>query len=177
MTVEIFQVLSIASFVIAAVLFIVAIVLFFILDIVSVSGELSGRTAKKAIDAIKNQSKESENSNKGLVSSVRERMTDKISASGKLKSEIKEFSIGVGTEKFATATLINAASETTILNNNETTLLHAAANETTVLTATPEYKQEANVVHEPEVGKVEPVFADFVLEVEMSFTGSSEIIE
>ena len=49
MTVELLQIISLVSFIIAGVLLLLGIALFFLLDVPKLYGDISGRTAKKAI--------------------------------------------------------------------------------------------------------------------------------
>ena len=215
MTVELLELLSLISFILAGVLLLLGIALFFLLDVPKLYGDISGRTAKKAIEAIRQQNEATGNKafKPSKVNEDRGRLTDRISASGKISRGATSSSIGVGTQKFATGQLAPQANETTVLNTggnettvlqtggNETTVLNAGGNETTVLQAggneTTVLMQPANetTVLTQEVAQnipgatgalsyVETASNEvtienpyFVLEVEMNFTGSTEIIE
>lgn len=136
MTYEVYRYIFIGGAILAAILFIISVILFIVLKIPSVIGDLSGATARKAIEDIRNQ-----NENTGekvykssLVNRERGKLTDKISPSGNL---IKNPSGGIWgamtTEKISTQKLSeDAANETTVLGSNETTVL-GGGNETTVL--------------------------------------------
>lgn len=169
MTVELLQTLSLISFIIAGVLLLVGVALFFLLDIPKLYGEISGRTARKAIEAIQRQNQENQTYSQGSANASRVKLTDKITKSGKLESQTAGLPVSTGTQKFATSALIQQANETTVLTAeqaNETTVLTAeTASETTVLTQEECVIQE---VHNP---------TKFTIEVEMSFTGSAELIE
>lgn len=173
MTVELLQTLSLVAYIVAAILFLVGVALFFLLDVPKLYGDVSGRTAKKAIEAIRQQNENSGNKayKPSPVNAARGKLTDKITQSGKLESATAGLPVSVGTEKFATATL---APQT-----NETSLLSEQANETTVLTGMLSQAGETSVLVQDSDVIAASVVADgsFTLDVEMSFTGSSEIIE
>lgn len=183
MTVELLQTLSLASYVAAAVMLLLGVALFFLFDVPRLYGELSGRTAKKAIEAIRKQNASEGNkaSKPSVVNAERGRVTDRISYSGKVIAATGGLNISVGTEKFATATLApKQGNETTLLVEGapETTLLVQPSNETTVLNINMSEQGKTEILHQDIVG-AEKVAYDgaFRVEVEMSFTGSSEIIE
>lgn len=162
MSVQLLQTLSLIAFIVAAVLFLIAVALFFLLDIPKLYGDISGRTARKAIEAIREQNRASGNKayHPSAVNEERGRLTDRITQSGNLESRQADMSIGVGTEKFSTEMIYSQSNETTILNGE-----YSAASETTILTN--------NVVDE----NSSTTNNGFSLEVEISFTGSSDIIE
>ena len=173
MTVELLQTLSLVAYIAAGVLFLVAVALFFLLDVPKLYGDVSGRTAKKAIEAIPQQNESTGNKayKPSAVNAERGKLTDKITQSGRLQSQTAGLSVSVGTEKFATSTLAPQPKETTVLEGT--------TNETTVLTGTlPTGGGETTLLVNEEF-HAEPVSADgkFTVDVEMSFTGSSEIIE
>lgn len=173
MTVEMLQTLSLAAYIIAGVLFLVAVALFFLLDILKVYGDISGRTAKKAIEAIRQQNESTGNKayKPSAVNAKRGKLTDKITLSGRLKERTAGLPINVGTEKISTSRLTPQTNETIVLNErtNETTVLKddfpAETGETTLLV-----DGEPQVIRDSENGK-------FRVDIELSFTGSSEIIE
>lgn len=176
MTVELLQIISLVSFIIAGVLLLLGIALFFLLDVPKLYGDISGRTAKKAIEAIRQQNESSGNKayKPSAVNAERGKLTDKISHSGSVVGKTSGSGISVGTEKLHTDVLAAKANETTVLNNgtNETTVLehHSSVGETTVLAQ-----------NQVGVGAIVPestsLDGKFTVDVEMSFTGSSEIIE
>ena len=173
MTVELLQTASLIAFIAAGVLFLVAVALFFLLDVPKLYGDISGRTAKKAIEAIRQQNESSGNKayKPSAVNEERGKLTDRITKSGNLQPKTDGLSIGVGTEKFSTSTLFPQSNETTVLQNtaSKTTVLMSSAptegGETTLLV-----NEEPNVAQAPAEGT-------FAVDVEMFFTGSSEIIE
>lgn len=158
MTVELLNLFSLVAYISAGALFLVAIALFFLLNVPKLIGDISGATAKKAIEAIRQQNENSGgkaykhnpfNANRG-------KLTDKISPSGKLERRTRE--------------LLQAAQATTLLNNcNETTVLNQSEAGATTLLSAPE----------PDDAKeLKPAATAWVtVDVEMSFTESSELIE
>lgn len=176
MTVELLQIISLVSFIIAGVLLLLGIALFFLLDVPKLYGDISGRTAKKAIEAIRQQNESSGNKayKPSAVNAERGKLTDKISHSGSVVGKTSGSGISVGTEKLHTDVLTAKANETTVLNNgsSETTVLEhqGGAGETTVLA------QNQVGVNSDESANI-PASSGFTVDVEMSFTGSSEIIE
>ena len=108
MTVELLKTLSLAAYIIAGVLFLIAVALFFLLDILKVYGDISGRTAKKAIEAIRLQNESTGNKayKPSAVNAKRGKLTDKITPSGRLKKFTDGLPISVGTEKFQTSKLM-----------------------------------------------------------------------
>lgn len=172
MSVELLNTLSLAAYITAGVLLLVAIALFFLLNVPKLIGDISGSTAKKAIEAIRQQ-----NENTGdkaykpsPVNAARGKLTDKISPSGKLERRTSGMSISAQTEKFDTTELLKAAQATTLLNiGNETTVLNQSESGATTLLS------DQGTGDENEQKSSLP--AEVTVDVEMSFTGSSEIIE
>lgn len=183
MSVELLQTLSLALYIVAGVLFLVGIALFFLLDVPKLYGDVSGRTAKKAIEAIRQQNESTGNKayKPSAVNAERGKLTDKITQSGRLQSQTAGLPVGVGTEKLDTAALTQYANETTALTEaaGGTAVLEQPAGETTVLTETLCAAGETTLLMNNEVPLSDTVTAstDFTVDVEMSFTGSSEIIE
>ena len=182
MTVELLQTLSLVAYIAAGVLFLVAVALFFLLDVPKLYGDVSGRTAKKAIEAIRQQNESTGNKayKPSAVNAERGKLTDKITQSGRLQSQTAGLPVSVGTEKFATSTLAPQPNETTVLDGpaGETSVLAQPAGETTVLTGALPVTQsgETTVLVGGEAGATSAA-DEFTVDVEMSFTGSSEIIE
>lgn len=183
MSVEVLQTLSLALYIVAGVLFLVGIALFFLLDVPKLYGDVSGRTAKKAIEAIRQQNESTGNKayKPSAVNAERGKLTDKITQSGRLQSQTTGLPVSVGTEKLDTSTLMPQPSETTVLAEaaNETTVLEQPVGETTVLTGTISPAGETTILVSNEESSSETVAdpAKFTVDVEMFFTGSSEIIE
>ncbi len=192
MTVELLQTLSVVAYVVAGVLFLVAVALFFLLDIPKLYGEVFGHTARKAIEAIRQQNAGAEGGirRSNPVSAERRTLTGKISHSGRVKIQTANLPVGA-TPANETTVLSSTSNETTVLstNANETTVLSHAANETTVLsnavdeTTSLSNSSPGSVAETLLLSPDQPIIDvvsqsdSFKLEVEMAFTGSSEMIE
>lgn len=177
MSVEQLQTFSLVSYIIAGVLVLVAIALFFLLDIKKVIGDVTGATARKAINTIRKQNEASGNKayKPSPVNAARGKLTDKISPSGRLQPQTAGIGGSPGTEKFDTTKLMPSAEATTVLNGGrgETTVLeqNATSGETTVLSDnTDNQSKDAESIDNKHK-------AHFHTDVEMGFTDSSEIIE
>ena len=89
--------------------------------------------------------------------------------------------LNVGTEKFSTSALTPQSAETTILGQacGETDVLEQQTGETTVFNGSSSVVgQTTLLIQETEEKQVTySEYKDFTVDVEMSFTGSSEIIE
>lgn len=142
MSIDVLQTCSIGFWVAAGIFFLTAVALFFLMDIPKLYGEISGRTARKAIEQIRKHNAEA--------------LTGDIASS--------HTGSGVRTEKFSTATLApeTVAGATTVL---------AEAGAMTMLTE-PEHLQSAENDRQPP-----EAMDDFVLENELSYAESVEIIE
>lgn len=178
MSVEQLQTFSLVSYIIAGVLFLLAIALFFLLDIKKVIGDVTGATARKAINTIREQNEASGDKayKPSPVNAARGKLTDKISPSGRLQPQTAGIGGSPGTEKFDTTELTPQSEETTVLSENtsETTVLShiSQIGETSVLSADVDEQS----VEKNQNEKV-PDNNDFSTDVEMSFTDSTEIIE
>lgn len=164
MTVELLQTLSVVSFIVAGVLFLLAIALFFLLNVPKLFGDLTGATARKAIESIRMHNEGSDVNSSNLSNSGK----------GKSKQNKPSSSGGeIGTEKFST-TKLSTAQETTILGKarNETTILSRGQNETTILAPPPVQPEEVAPIEIP-AGEIK----EFTIVEELGFTSSSEIIE
>lgn len=117
MSVEVLQSISIAAFIAAAALFLISVALFFIFDIPKTFGEISGSTAKKAIENIRRQNEQTgtKEYRPSPVNAERGKITDKISPSGKLLQKETPVGFSVGTEKLNTADLSQGEGVTTVL--------------------------------------------------------------
>lgn len=170
MSVELLQTLSLVSYIIAGILLLASVALFFLLDVPKLYGDISGRTAQKAIKAIRQQNERTGDKayKPSAVNAARGKVTDKMTPSGRLGEVTAGLPIGVETEKLAVSNMEPTA--------NETTVLMEPAGETTVLEDTTAGE---TAVLEQDVGNAGSYAADtaFAVEVEMGFTGSSELIE
>lgn len=136
MTYEVYRYIFFGGAILAAIMFIISVILFIVLKIPSVIGDLSGATARKAIEDIRNQNENTgeKTYKSSQVNRERGKLTDKISQSGSLiKNPSGAIWGAMATEKISTQKLADdAANETTVLGGNETTVL-GGGNETTVL--------------------------------------------
>ncbi|MEE0059604.1 MAG: hypothetical protein UE295_02120 [Acutalibacteraceae bacterium] len=189
MTIELLQLLSLISYILAGVLFLLSIALFFLLEIPKVIGILTGVTEKKSIESIRRQNETMDEEGSGNETSF-------ISGKGNgLKTNQKNRN--VSTEKISTTklpansdqtTVLNAGqSETTVLSNNETTVLGnsettvlGTASQTTVLnnSSYANNTHSANNTYNRNVIQSASANAgnEFYVECELKFVGSSEII-
>lgn len=191
MTYDVYMMIYNVGLILAGIMFVVSMILFFALKIPAVIGDLSGATAKKAIENIRNQNEESgEKAYKSsAVNKERGKLTDKISPSGSLHSKPSDkLGFGMKTEKISTQRLdVEEAGETTVLSSeNETTLLSSNAGETEVLNEAPVYNETTllspDMMEAP--GKVDfgdtselpPLPGFFVIEQEITFIHTEEII-
>lgn len=137
MTYDVYMMIFEVGRILAILMFVVSLILFFALKIPAVIGDLSGATARKAIENIRNQNEESgEKAYKSsAVNKERGKLTDKISPSGSLHSKPSDkLGFGMKTEKISTQRLDSEdAGETTVLSAaNETTVLSSSIGETEV---------------------------------------------
>ena len=191
MTVELLKTLSLVSFILAGVLFLVAVALFFLLGVPRLVGDITGSTARKAIENIRQQNEQSGDKayKPSPVNAARGKITDKISPSGRLQHRTGDFGGSPGTQKISTAKLMPQVSETAVLHEeayrtaNETMVLqegtYGTASETTVLNEA-EYGAEA--FHEnghsfADVQIQQPAGNGFRVEMELGFLASAELIE
>ncbi len=163
MTYEIYRYIFIGAAVLCAIMLITSILLFILLKIPKVIGDLTGRTARKAIENIRNQNESSGDKTyrSSLVNQERGKLTDKISPSGRLIRNPTDLLGGaMATEKIGTQKLVS--DETAVLDSgNETTLLTDEltnpANETAVLSQNDisnnifEIEYEITYIHTDEV--------------------------
>lgn len=172
MTYDIYRYIFFGGAALAGLCLVVAVILFFVLKIPSVIGDLTGSTARKAIENIRNQNESSGDKTykSSAVNRERGKLTDKISPTGTLIKNPTDLMGGaMATTKIGTQQLAAEAQqayETTLLENtvsNETTVLNSEnSGETTVL------DQNANNV-------VEGVNS-FAIEYEITFIHTDEVI-
>lgn len=162
MSYEIYRYIFIGAAILCGAMLITSILLFILLKIPKVIGDLTGRTARKAIENIRNQNESSGDKTyrSSLVNQERGKLTDKISPSGRLMKNPTDLLGGaMATEKIGTQQLVS--DETAVLDSgNETTVLTSelsGANETTVLNQTDasnnvfEIEYEITYIHTNEV--------------------------
>ncbi len=164
MTYEVYRSIFLGALVACSVMVVISTILFFGLRIPRVIGDLTGHTARKAIEDIRKQNEASGDKTykSSAVNLQRGKLTDKITQSGKLiKRAETPFGTGVITEQLAGQQNINYSEETTVLDvAPETTVLYPESGETTVLAS-------------PEDNQVQA----FVIEYEIMFIHTNEVIE
>lgn len=180
MSVQLLQTLSLVAFILAGVMFLVAVALFFLFNVPKLYGEVSGATARKAIESIRQQNEESGNKayRPSPVNASRGKLTDKISPSGRIEVKHNSSAISVGTSKLSTSELIDTTA-------SETVLLEVDSGATTLLSSDNEYISDnvadvvnANIPEAPHNIYDNVIQSGVVtLEVDINYLGSSEIIE
>lgn len=163
MTYEMYRYVFLGAAALGAILFVVSVILFFTLRIPKVISDLTGRTARKAIENIRLQNEQTGDKTyqSSAVNLERGKLTDKISRSGRLiPRNSTPFGTGIITEKISTQKLSQDDSgETTVLDEaGETAVLDAGVAETTLLAPAAQNVQA------------------FTLEYEITFIHTSEVI-
>lgn len=164
MTYEAYRYIFIGGAILGAVMFAVTVALFFFLKIPKVIGDLSGRTARKAIESIRNQNESTGDKvyRSSPVNKERGKLTDKISPSGRLIHNPTDVLGGaMATEKIGTQKL----------SPEETTVLGPGASETTVLS-----QEMSTGVLEQAEGIFEGEQAVFAIEFEITYIHTNELI-
>lgn len=192
MSVELLQTLSLGGFVASGAFLILTVVIFFTLRIPEVIGDLSGATARKAIEDIRQQNEASGDKayRPSRVNRERGGLTDKISSSGRLVKKTGRLVGGASTSKLNTAQLVEWAqnsAETTILQPETTILSESTSPKTTVLTAelsqqmvtfgVGDLQEKSVMANQPKVLSGDLVKPQFTVEVDLGFCESAEIIE
>ncbi len=171
MSYEMYRYIFLGGLIACGIFFVIAVVLFFTMRIPKVISDLTGRTARKAIENIRLQNEQSGDKTyqSSAVNLERGKLTDKISRSGRLvPRDATPFGTGVITEKISTQRL-KPLDETAVLEvTEETSVLTAEMGETSVLA--PE-AGETSVLSPAE----QPAQA-FTVEFEITFIHTSEVI-
>lgn len=185
MTYETYRYIFIGGAILTAILFVVSVILFIVLKIPDVIGDLSGATARKAIENIRNQNESTgeKTYKSSYVNRERGKLTDKISQSGTLiKNPSGSIWGAMATEKISTQKLLQeSANETTVLSaENETTVL--GSNETTVLNSgnNQHMAQEiGSAINETVLLSPSMAYSTgvFEIEYEITFIHTEEVIE
>lgn len=164
MTYDMYRLIFIVGAIACAIMFLVSVILFVALKIPYVIGDLSGRNAKKAIEEIRRQNEISGDKvyKSSAVNLERGKLTDKISASGRIQNQYTSSGFGMRTEKISTMELEETTNdETTVLGQNQNNM-----DETTVLTET---SQEL-------LGDETTVLNNFILLEQITFINTEEYI-
>ena len=171
MSYEVYRYIFYGALIACGVFFVIAVILFFALKIPKVISDLSGRTARKAIENIRQQNERSGDKSyqSSAVNLERGKLTDKISQSGRLvPREATPFGTGVITEKISTQRLENAGETDVLTVTEETSVLNSAFGETDVLApAAGETEVLAPAAQPAQI---------FTVEYEITFIHTSEVI-
>lgn len=163
MTYEMYRYIFLGALIACGVMVIVSGILFFTLKIPRVIGDLTGRTARKAIEDIRKQNEQTGDKTykSSAVNLQRGKLTDKITQSGKLiRRADPPFGTGVITEQLVGQQNVSYSNETTVLDSApETTVLHTESGETTVLDSSGSSQAPG-----------------FVIEYEITFIHTNEVI-
>jgi hypothetical protein len=164
MNVETYKIISTVGFILAAVMLILVVILFFKFNILKVFGDITGKTAKKAIQSIREQNVQSGNKPyKSSPVNIRKGKTEKMSNSSKLnKQNDIPISINEGTERNHTQKLVE---------QNVTTVLSCDSVNTTVLYVTESLDGMTNV-NMPK----EEIKQQANLELDITFLHTDEVI-
>ena len=190
MTYEVYRIIFIVALILSLLMLLLAVILFVVLKIPTVIGDLTGANARKAIENIRNQSKQSGDKEMGVDQSGH---TDKITQSGRLIGHQKGRGAdeSIKTSKLSTQEL--AGNETTVLSagGNETTVLGGntpGAGETMVLGGSTSGMGETMVLDQSGMGMAEPYQATqdmyagqyaagvFEIEFEITYIHTNEMI-
>lgn len=169
MSIDVLQTCSIGFWVAAGIFFLTAVALFFLMDIPKLYGEISGRTARKAIEQIRKHNAEALTGDIAGVHTGSGVRTEKFSTAT-LAPETETGATTVLAEVGATTVLAEAGATTVLAETGATTVL-AETGVTTMLTELEHPQAAGNDRQTPEA------VDDFVLENELSYAESVEIIE
>ena len=169
MSIDVLQTCSIGFWVAAGIFFLTAVALFFLMDISKLYGEISGRTARKAIEQIRKHNAEALTGDIAGVHTGNGVRTEKLSTAT-LAPETAAGATTVLAEAGATTVLAEAGTTTVLAEAGATTVL-AEAGVATMLTE-PERSQTVENRRQSLTDRDE-----FVLEQELSYAASAEIIE
>lgn len=174
MTYDIYRYIFFGGAGLAGLSLIIAVILFFVLRIPSVIGDLTGSTARKAIENIRKQNEQSgsKTHKSSAVNLERGKLTEKMTSTGSLvKPQQEDTMIGaMATTKIGTQQLTTEAQqsyETSLLEesgSSETTVLNTSgAGETTVLDQYTSVQDSDDSV-------------SFAIEYEITFIHTDEVI-
>lgn len=99
MSVEVLQIITLIFFVLSGALFVISICLFFAFNIPGIIGNLTGMTAKKAIEDIKAKNEDGDKNQATYSKLIKSKSTEKISGSGNIGRMTGPFRQGKGTRK------------------------------------------------------------------------------
>ena len=173
MTYDVYRYIFYGGAGLAVLCLIVALVLFFVLKIGDVIGDLTGATARKAIEQIRSQNENtgSKTYKSSHINRERGKLTDRMTPSGRISRPATSGNgEAMATSKISTQQLDAAARE-----SYETSLLEAgAANETTLLQ--PEGSGETTVLSQDEQYVPPAEQNAFAIEYEITIVHTNERI-
>lgn len=182
MTYEIYRYIFIGAAIACGIMLAVTVLLFFVLKIPAVIGDLSGRTARKAIADIRNNNMSADSDNTGSSE-----LTDKITSSGKLirrhGSRGEKYTDKISTEKLIEQNTMSGSNKTALLNaGNETTLLNTGmetsklnpGNETAVLNSN---SGQTAMLNTADVSMGMNISGYVNVELDITFIHTDEIID
>ena len=193
MSIELMHTIAIVAYILAGVMLAVSVALYFLMDIRRAVGDISGSTARKAIENIRRQNeaggaKTYKANKRNAALNI---TTDKIPQSAKRENWMQQSSEFIGTQKLDVTELEPQSAETTILNeSSEADMPEPQSSETTILS--PQELGNFADVNESRMKTEEEngnSFAAnhaqnipgkknvFTVDVEMVFMGSDEIIQ
>ena len=171
MTYDVYRYIFIVGAILCGVMLLVTVIIFFLYNIPKVISDLSGATARKAINDIRRQNEEGgEKTYKpSAVNAARGKVTDKISRSGRIVQN-NHVHVGIDTVSMQTQQLENTSAETTLLDENgtETTLLENNFGETSLLDESIGQTGKLSQASEPD--------AVFAIEYEITYVHTNELI-
>ncbi len=148
MTYEAYMIIFYSGTALSIIFLVTSVILFFVLRIVRVIGDLSGATARKAINNIREQNELSGDKayKSSPVNRSRGMVTDKITHSGRLIPKVADTTgISVGTEKITFSGGETTLLESTDMNSETTLLVISDEDETTVLGGYSHGKSDAKI--------------------------------
>ena len=190
MSVELLNTLSLIAYILAGFFFVLALVLFFRLKVPALWGEVSGRTARKAIEAMKWKGEEAAAKPAELKPLTSEK-APLIAAEQKPPrkdapevTEKDELGVAEKDAELGHTDVLPSSGQTAILaepsESGETAVLSAAAYSEFVVRSTGELprKDETTLLGQAQSrAQSADIPVIFVLEKELAFTDSTEIIE
>ena len=150
----IYYYISIASFVLALVFLAIAAIMFFKFDIMKIIGDLSGRNARKSVEAMKNRKVEKDDTSTSLGSRINSELkTEKLQATTAKMGEDEDATAPLEVDEDATVYLDKSEDATVPLqvNNDEDATVPLQLHEDEDATAPLEARCKSGFVVEREI--------------------------
>lgn len=167
MSVETLQIIALIFFLLSGALFVIAVCLFFAFNIPGIVGNLSGFTAKKAIEDIKAKNEKDEKVHISYSRIMRGKSTEKVAGSSGLGRLTGPFRQGKSTKKLG-----KAGQKTELFGKKEigetVRLDTVEVKETTILSTNVEEVMVPQFIGEPPI---------FIVDVDIVLCESAETIE